>query len=164
MRLARVVGTWLCWWCGLFGLYLLLAAQVTVEEAVVGAIAAALAATGTTVTGQAGSLNFRARLSWLWRFCRLPIRVVVESGIVGVALWRQIVGRQDVQGTFRLVPFNCGGEDAMSGARRALVTAGVSLAPNTYVVELDRKQGVMIVHQLVPPTEPPGHGDEEWPL
>lgn len=33
--------------------------------------------------------------------------------------------------------------------RRALVTGVVSVAPNTYVVGVERGEGLMVVHQLV---------------
>ena len=52
----------------------------------------------------------------------------------------------------------------MSNARRALVVAGVSLAAEHYVIAVDRERNVLIVHQLIPSQEPPGHGDREWPL
>ena len=129
MRSAGAVGTWLGWWGVLFAIYLLLAAKLTAPEIVVGAAAAALAATGTTVAAHAGQLHFRPRLSWLRLLGHVVWRVVADSGIVGLALWRQIVRGQSVEGAFRIVPFDGGGADAVSAARRALVTAGASLAP-----------------------------------
>lgn len=164
MSLVRVVGSWFFWWAALFGLYLLFVAKLTAAEALVGSVAAALAATGTMATARAADLHFRPRIRWLRLLLRLPWRVLADCGIVGMALWRQIVQRQNVDGAFRIVPFDSGGDDAVSTARRALVTAGVSLAPNTYVVAVDRQRGVLLVHQLVPSSEPPGGGDREWPL
>ena len=164
MPLVRVIGSWVFWWAILFGLYLLFAAKLAAAEALVGGVAAALAATGTMATARAADLHFRPRIRWLRLIVRIPGRVLADCGIVGLALWRRIVQRQNVDGTFRIVPFDPGSDDAVSVARRALVTGGVSLAPNTYVVAVDRQRSVLLVHQLVPSAEPPGGGDREWPL
>jgi multisubunit Na+/H+ antiporter MnhE subunit len=158
------VRSWLGWWAALLGLYLLLAAKLTGEEILVGVGAAALAATAATVTVKAGNLRFQPRLSWLRRFARLPGLVLADCGIMAAVLWRHIVQRRTVEGVFRTVPFDAGGDDAVSAARRALVTAGISLAPNTYLVDMDRERGILLVHQLVPSAETPGKGDREWPL
>lgn len=152
------------WWAVLFGFYLLLAAKQAVAEAVAGVAIAALGAAAATSTAGAGKLRFRARLPWLAQVARLPGRILADCGIVAVALWRRLVGRHVVSGEFRIVPFDPGGDDAESAARRALVTLGVTLAPNTYVVAVDRERGVLLLHQLVPSAQPPGGGDREWPL
>ena len=164
MASVGAVRSWFGWWATLLGLYLLLAAKLTGEEILVGAGAAALAATAATVTAKAGNLRFQPRLSWLRRFARLPGLVLVDCAIVGAALWRRVILRRTVEGVFRSVPFDAGGDDAVSAARRALVTAGISLAPNTYLVDMDRERGILLVHQLVPSTETPGKSDREWPL
>jgi hypothetical protein len=34
-------------------------------------------------------------------------------------------------------------------AKRALLTAGESFAPNAYVLTIDNRRGVMLIHELV---------------
>lgn len=152
------------WWTALLVFYLLLAAKWSWQEASAGAVAAGIATTAAVATYRAGGLAFRPRLRWLRLLARIPWSIFVDCGVVAAALWRRLVHGEMVTGSFRTVPFDPGGEGSVSAARRALVTAGVSLAPNTYVVAIDRDRGLLFVHQLVPSPQPPGNGDREWPL
>ena len=71
-------------------------------------------------------------------------------------------------GRFRELPFDTetGSQPGEAAARQALVIAGISLAPNTFVVVVNEKpaSGTLLAHQLVPSLEPPGRGDRLWPL
>jgi multisubunit Na+/H+ antiporter MnhE subunit len=42
------------------------------------------------------------------------------------------------------------GDDPQSAGRRAFLAIVASIAPNTYVVDLDRERGVAQVHNLDP--------------
>lgn len=152
------------WWLGLLLLYLLLAGSVNWQEVVAAVVLAGIAAGAVTATCRTGSLHFQPRLRWLPHFRRLPRQVLVDCLIVGAALARVLFRREKIEGTFRSIPFDPGGEDAESATRRALVTAGACLAPNTYVVAIDAEQGQLLLHQLVPSVQPPGGGNREWPL
>lgn len=164
MSLVKTAVSWCAWWAGFFGLYLLLACKLGWDELVVGAAAAAtLGATAATVVAQAGDLHYRPRPGWLRLVLRLPWQILRDCGVVALALWKRVT-RQSVGGVFRTIPFDAGGDDSVSAARRALVTACVSIAPNTYVVGIDRQRGILLVHQMIRSSEPPGSGDREWPL
>ena len=90
--------------------------------------------------------------------------MLADCGVVGAALARVLLKREKIEGAFRTIPFDVGGNDPESAARRALVMAGACLTPNTYVVAIDAEKGQLLMHQLVPSAEPPGGGDREWPL
>lgn len=152
------------WWLAFLLLYLLLAGNFDWQEGVAGLGLAGVATVAMTATRRAASLYFQPRLGWLRHFRRLPRQVLVDCAIVATALARALFRRAKVEGVFRTIPFDPGGDDAESAARRALVTAGVCLAPNTYVVAIDAERGEMLLHQLVPSAQPPGGGDREWPL
>jgi hypothetical protein len=51
-------------------------------------------------------------------------------------------------------PVRYGGQSPQDVTRRVLLVGGRSVAPNTFVLGLDRNREVMIVHQLV--TRPGG--------
>lgn len=152
------------WWLGFVPLYLLFAASLNWQEIVAAVVVSALAALAVTTTRHAGQLHFELRLHWFVHFLHLPGRVLADCGIVAAALARTLLRRERVEGVFRTIPFDPGGDDAESAARRALVLAGACLAPNTYVVAVDEQRKEMRVHQLVPSAQPPGKGDREWPL
>ncbi len=160
----RAAGIWLSWWVVLVGYYFLLIGKASWPETLAAGVGAAIAATAVVVTQRSGALRFRVRVRWAVHFLQLPWRVLADTGIVLAALVRRLVLRRSVHGVFRAIPFAGGGDDPASAARRALVIAGASLAPNTYVIAIDRDAELLLVHQLVPSPEPPGRGDREWPL
>jgi hypothetical protein len=48
------------------------------------------------------------------------------------------------------VPVRYGDDSSRAAARRALLNFGVSITPNSYVVDLDEETSTVLVHQLVP--------------
>jgi hypothetical protein len=75
--------------------------------------------------------------------------VVRETALVLGALARQVAGRGSVRGRFRVVPVALPDDPREQAAKRALLTAGESLAPNAYVVAIDNRAGLMLVHELL---------------
>ena len=140
---------WLLAWALLFALWMLLVATVDPLEVLAGAVASALAATGFEVVRRQRIAPLRPKPAWFLRAWSLPFRVAAEFGVVMAALWRRVVLRRPVRGSFRAVPLEVGGRDARSITRRALITAGASLAPNRYVIDFDRTEGRVLVHELV---------------
>lgn len=152
------------WWLAFFPLYLLLAGSVDWQEILAGVVLSAVAALAVAMTRRAGSLHFQPRWRWLRHFRHLPGRLLSDCAIVAGALVRALLRREKIEGTFRTIPFDPGGEDAESAARRALVMAGACLTPNSYIVAVDAERGQLLLHQLVPSPQPPGAGNPEWPL
>lgn len=140
---------WLLWYVPLFGLWLLFVDTLAKEELVLGAIAAAAAATAADIVRAQDLVRFRMRARWLLGLTGLPKQTVTDSWLLAVALWRQLRHPGSVRGLFRVLPFPVEGDDARANARRALVTGVISIAPNSYVVGIERDEGCMLVHQLV---------------
>lgn len=158
------IRAWLAWSIFFTALYLLLVDTTVLPEVVAGALTAAFASAIMVRAGREERVtltpDFPRSLALL---CRLPSRVVVDSGLVFVALWRRVVRREQIEGEFCVVPFHAGDDDPRARARRALVVIGLSLPPNSYVVSVDAAAGHLIVHQLVRRATPPGGGDRDWP-
>lgn len=160
----RSLRVWTTWWLFLATFYVLLVGQLKGVEVAAGLLAGALASIAYTVTKSKGSLGFAFRVSWLRHLAKLPAQVISDTGRVFGALWRTLAQRKPMQGHFISVPFDFGGQDTTDAARRALVAAAASLAPNAYVVSVDEKEGLLLMHQLVSTPEPPGKSDRKWPL
>jgi multisubunit Na+/H+ antiporter MnhE subunit len=155
---------YLGWWFILIILYLLLAGTLDLSETVAGVIIATLTMGLLTVVRGQRERHYRARLRWLSHFKRLPGQVITDTALLITALWRRLTLGEKRFGVFQTLPFNPGAEkDPEDATRRALVTSAISLPPNSYVVAIDREEETLIVHQLVP-SEPPGQGDQEWPV
>ncbi len=121
-----------------------------VEEEILGLFASAVGATAAEAVREQGLVGFRPRARWLWGVRLLPMRVLRESVVVLRALGRQLRRRGAVQGSFRLVDVALPADPDEAAAKRALLTAGESFAPNTYVLAVDERKGQMLIHELMP--------------
>lgn len=137
-------------WLFLLGLWMLLSGSLVLTELIVGAVGAGVGAIAFEAVRRQGLVRFHPRARWLPRVWRLPFRVFSEAWVVFWALLKGLALRRPVRGRFREVPFRTGGTDARSSARRALVTVAASLSANEYVVDLDRENGTLLIHELVP--------------
>jgi Na+/H+ ion antiporter subunit len=145
----RRVRGWLAWFAVLNVLWLMLISAWVVEEELLGLFASAVGATAAEAVREQGLVGFRPRARWLWRLRVLPARAVRESVFVLAALAGQVAGRGPVKGRFRLVPVTLPADSDEAAAKGALLIAGESFAPNTYVLAIDDDKGLMLVHELV---------------
>jgi multisubunit Na+/H+ antiporter MnhE subunit len=148
-RALRSAPSFAAWWVLSMVLWLLFTSTVSPSDAGLGMCASLLAAVAGVAAQSRGAFGFRPRLRMVRRAWSLPIRVATETAVVFAALVRHATGRKRVRGTWAAIPFESGGEDPESAARRALTTIASSISPNSLVVGLDREEGVILVHQLV---------------
>ena len=100
------------------------------------------------VTYQAAT-RFRMRIGWLVPALRLPGQVVGDTIIVYRALWRRLAHGEQPPSAFLELPARFGDDTPEGVTRRTLLIGGTSLAPNTFVLGMDRERDVMVVHRLV---------------
>jgi multisubunit Na+/H+ antiporter MnhE subunit len=141
---------WLGWFAVLNLIWLWLISAFVVSETILGIVASALAATAATAVREQALISFRPRLRWLAAAVQLPYRSLIESALVLAALGRQLSGRGRMRGRFRTVEVALPDDPAEAAAKRALLIAGESFAPNAYVLGVDQYRGLMLVHELVP--------------
>jgi multisubunit Na+/H+ antiporter MnhE subunit len=144
----RRITAWAIGWLLAAALYLLLIDITDLPELLVGAGAAALAATGLELAREQGLIGDGIRRRWLLRLYRPIMKVPTDILIVSLMAVRAIADRRPRHGTFRALPFNSGGDAELASGRRALVEAMGSLAPNTFVIGIDEDQGLILAHQL----------------
>jgi hypothetical protein len=149
------IGVWLGWWSGFAAFFLPLAGSMTWAEAAAGAVAAVLAA-AAVLWGPPNGRKFAPKIAWLVKLKPIPGRAIRDCRTLAVALWRRVIRQEPLEGRLREVPFQSGREDARSAARRAVVMTALSVAPNNYVVDLDTRRDVLLVHRLVPDGPPAG--------
>src|SRR5215211_4614742 len=137
---------WLLWWLVLAGLYLVLADSVKAPELVVGAVAAAIGATGAVLVGRSGP-PVRPRARWLGAAVRPLLGVLGDLRTLARVLVARGVLRRGGEGTLVEVRFTATSDEPDDLARRAVTQALGSLAPNTVVVDVDKARGVLLAHQ-----------------
>lgn len=144
----RVVG-WLAWFAALNVLWLVFISAWVVEEEILGLVASAIAATAAEAVREQGMAGARVRARWLLHARVLPWRAVRESAFVLAVFARHVTGRAPIRGRFRVVPVDLPEDPHEQAAKRALLTIGESFAPNGYVLTIDTRSGLMLLHELV---------------
>jgi multisubunit Na+/H+ antiporter MnhE subunit len=123
--------------------------SIALDELLAGAGAAALAATLAELIGHQAATRFRMRAGWVVPALGLPGQVVRDTVVVFAALWRRLAHGEQPPSGFREIPARFGDDSDEGVTRRVLLVGGRSLAPNTFVLGIDRERNVMVVHQLV---------------
>jgi hypothetical protein len=155
-RFVRAIVTWLLWWIALFGVWLAYQGEWNRIQWVAAAGAATLGASLATVLAARGLLRFRIPLRALADAKTVPLQIVVDFGIVTLALVRRLAGRQG-SGTFVVRSFSSAGRGPQSAGDRAWRAVLATYSPNAYVVDVDPGSHSVLIHDLVPhrPSESP---------
>jgi multisubunit Na+/H+ antiporter MnhE subunit len=149
IAVVRRVGSWLVWWALLMGLWVAVDDNIGLAELGAGAGAAALGAFVAEVAGYQASTRFRMRIEWIVPAFRLPGQVISDTVIVFRALWRLCAHGEQPPSGFRELPVRFGDDSDDGVTRRVLLVGANSLAPNTFVLDIDADRDAMVVHQLV---------------
>src|SRR6266700_6520658 len=149
MPVARRVGSWLVWWVLMMSFWVMIDDSIATDELLAGAGAAALAALWAEMVTYQAATRFRMRIEWLVPAFSLPGQVVRDLVIVYGALWRRMAHGVQPPSAFLELPARFGDDRPEGLTRRTLLVGGPSLAPNTFVLGIDRDRDVMVVHRLV---------------
>jgi multisubunit Na+/H+ antiporter MnhE subunit len=140
----------------LLGMWIVLAGQPDAQDLAVGSVAAVLAVGVGYLLSQRGKMVPSVRGADLRTLAAVPWQVVVETGQVFALAARKASGRPTAPGALRTVPLDAGPDvRGWPAARReAVLTALLSAAPNTVVVDIDMEAGTALVHQLISASQP----------
>jgi hypothetical protein len=147
--IARRARTWFACWLLLMAFWVVLDYSIRLDELLAGAGAAALGAVLAELAFHQAATRFRVRIRWLIPAFRLPVEVGRDTVIVFAALWRRLAHGELPASGFRELPVRYGPSTAEGMTRRVLLIAGRSVAPNSFVLGIDRARDVMVTHQLV---------------
>lgn len=140
---------------------IVLVGKIDAQETPVG-IGIALLATAAVIGSLiAANVRYALRFSWLWLVLLVIRNIVRDTFVVYGVLLRHLAGGS-IEDAYQDVPFDPGGDDPASAARRALTIAGVSTSPNEIVLAVDSERKSLRVHVLAV-SKTPRHS-LEWPL
>ena len=147
---------WLAWWAICMGLWMLLVFNTQPAEIVLGALAAALAATGAELVRSRGYAPFSPDLRWSRALLTLPRAVLTDTWRMTVLLASHFLRGKPIEGSFRIVEFACGPEDDPRDQARVAISQWLGgVSPNTYVLGVDERRNAAVVHQLIRDDRPP---------
>jgi multisubunit Na+/H+ antiporter MnhE subunit len=153
---AQRIGFWLGWWAVAYVLWVLLVFKTEPAELVAGAVAGAFAATGAELVRSRGYAPFAPDVALSRGLLRLPKEVVVDTWRMAMLLVRHFVRGDPIRGCFRTVTFPVGSEDdPRAQAVRTVAEWLGCVSPNTYVIGIDERHRVAVVHQLIRDELPP---------
>jgi multisubunit Na+/H+ antiporter MnhE subunit len=132
------------WWIVLFAAYLAIISTISLTEVIVGAATAAAGALAAVFTRRSllavdNDERYRPRGAWARWPLRLPDQVAVG--------FAQVLLRP--RGEFAEIRLPAGDRAA---ARRGYAALALSVAPNTYVADVDPDRGVLLVHRIGRPS------------
>jgi len=123
--------------------------SIALAELLVGAAVAGLAAFFVELVSHQSATRFRACIEWFAPLASVPKELVKDTLLALKVLWHRLAHGEQPNSGFRVVPAEYGDDSPEGMTRRALLTAGRSITPNTFVVGLDPDTNLMVVHQLV---------------
>jgi hypothetical protein len=149
MLTARRIGAWILWWVLLMSFWVILDDSINSDELLAGAGAAAIAAYFAELAAYQAASQVRLRIEWLVPALGLPWKLLRDTGVIFLALLRRLTSGEIPASGFREERVRFGPDSAEGKTRRSLLIGGLSVAPNRFVLGLDRQSGVMVVHELV---------------
>jgi hypothetical protein len=94
------------------------------------------------------AISFAPKLHWLLPCWRVPGLILHDCWLVIRHLYRQCCLGKDHVGIFQALRFPGGTDDAQSVARRVLAITYLTLSPNSLVIGIDQRTGLLLLHQL----------------
>ncbi len=151
MALLRRAAAWFLWFSLLFWWWMLLVGEWDHQEWVAAAAAAALAAATAEACRRIAELELDLPLEFL-RHAPLALAMVVADFLtLAWVLVASAFGLRPRRGRFihRRASFDAGGLDAEAVTRRAVAILVAGYSPNAYVIDVDRTDETVLVHDLV---------------
>ena len=144
MRLGfHLLGKWICF----IGLWFLFVYQLSLIELVAGAAAALATIVALELSLKVVPLRFQPKPSWLFCTFKLPAIIIQDMGILVRALAGLMAGKK-IPSLFQVTYFSAAGEEGQANAKRTLAVAFTTVSPNSVVVGIDRKSGLVLFHEL----------------
>lgn len=147
-RMARRIGAWLLWWVLLMAFWVILDDSIDVDELLAGAGAAALGAFLAELATYQAASQVRMRIEWVVPAMSLPWRLIRDTGLILMILWRCLAFGEQPRSEFREHPIRFGPDTVEGRTRRSLLIGGLSVAPARFVLGLDSDPDIMVVHTL----------------
>lgn len=141
----------LMWVLLLLGAWMTLVVTTALSDVALGAASAVLTALLVALIRRACGAALSIRAGWLITALPLLPRLFTDTATVFAALAGQLFRGRPVHGSFRAVRYaGIYRDEAEASGGDAFVIATNSLTPNSVILDVDRLDGLVLLHQLVP--------------
>src|SRR5487761_877005 len=147
-RAWRQPGPWLNA-AALFVFWLLLVDHWQIWENLAGALSALIAAFATEWAREQRFIGFAPRPGWWLLLLRLPAYLARDMARLLLVLGGKLLRLRNDPGVICAAPFHAGGYDPRAAARSILAVLIGSYPPNSIVLEIDRDENRVVMHQLL---------------
>jgi multisubunit Na+/H+ antiporter MnhE subunit len=134
-------------WAGFLGLWFVFVYQLSLMELLAGAAVAAITVVASEISLRAIPLDFKPEARWLVGVFTLPV-IVVKDMVVLVRVLGRLVAGQKIHSLFQVTHFDASVEGSRASAKRVLAVAFTTVSPNSIVLGIDRKSGLLLFHEL----------------
>lgn len=142
--------SWLACWV----FWLVLSDSTGWREILVGAACAAVTLVAVAAFLRETGVRFTIRWSFLKETIHVPRQLVADTGLLLLVVLRRMFGARSRSGIMA-VAFRRGADSPPSRARRAFAITLLTVTPNTLVLGISQKNGVLFFHTVVPRPLPP---------
>jgi multisubunit Na+/H+ antiporter MnhE subunit len=144
-----VARAWVAWWVLCAALWLALVDRTDLAELALGAVVAAIAATGAVLVRRQRARRVRPQASWAREAPRALAGLVGDLPLLVRVLWRRGIRRDGRHGVLVERPLDANAlEDRDAAGRRVGAQLLGSLAPSTVVIDVDVDRDVLLEHRL----------------
>jgi hypothetical protein len=140
----RIAGA-VVWFAGFWWLWMLLVGEWNHVEWIAATAAAAVATAIFELMRTRVNAVARVPFAWVRKAGAVPHQIFLDFGIITLTLLRP-----RAQGVYRAHPFEATGDDADDVGARAWADWAANFSPNAVALDIDREQGLSLVHDLVP--------------
>lgn len=137
----------------LLGLWMIFVSMPKLDELLVGLGASLISAFADGVVKAKKFASFYPHLKSMVLVFWEPWYALTGTAAIFAALAKHLMGKKS-EAELRAVPFDGGGDDPESAARRALAIMYTTIPPNFVVLGIDRGKNLMLVHQVSPTPTP----------
>ena len=141
-------------WAGLVMLWLLFVYQLTLAEVLVGAAASAVTVLAFQTALRSIPLCFEPRFLWLAAVWRMPGMIARDMWALTKDLCRRMFADRHSRSVLVICPFETNGDECSASAQRTLAVLFVTMTPNSVALDVNRDNGEMLIHFLIPAQVP----------
>lgn len=148
--MAKMLRFFISWWIALAVLWMFFIGSWKAQELWVGLAASWIATVGGALLGSHRIAWFTFNPKLLEQAWRIPASLVSGTWLLLKALGRQLFSNQRAPSLLRVTRYQATEENETAATQRALAITYTTSTPNSLVLNIEKKRGLLLFHQILP--------------